>query len=107
MSEPKWQAIDDNTLGYDILSFKSGGEFPSRLMIEVKSSRQDPPCVIISRNEWMKAKQVGDSYLFHIWDVRADRLYEIGVDLIDPHVPTDQGEGHWKDVIVPLKAVRR
>jgi hypothetical protein len=106
-SEPKWQAIDDNTLGYDILSFKSGGEFPTNLLIEVKSSSRNPPSIIISRNEWMKAKQAGENYLFHICDVRADRLYECGVDLIDPHIPTDQGKGEWKDVTVPLRAVRR
>ena len=70
-AEPKWQAIDDNTLGYDILSFKEGGEFPARLLIEVKSSSRNPPAVIISRNEWIKANQAGDSYVFHFWDIRA------------------------------------
>jgi hypothetical protein len=105
-AEPKWQAIDDNTLGYDILSFKEGGEFPTRLLIEVKSSSRNPPAVIISRKEWIKAKQAGENYLFHVWDIRADRLYECGVDIIAPHIPNDQGKGEWTDVSVPISAVR-
>ena len=106
-AEPKWQAIDDNTLGYDILSFKEGGEFPTRLLIEVKSSSRNPPAVIISRNEWIKAIQAGDNYLFHVWDVRADRMYECGVDIIAPHIPEDQGKGEWANVSVPISAVQR
>jgi hypothetical protein len=105
-SEPKWQAIDDNTLGYDILSFKTGGEYPTHLLIEVKSSSRNPPCIIIARNEWVKAQQAGDNYLFHVWDVRADKLYECGVDVIAPHIPTDQGKGEWTNVLVPIRAVR-
>jgi Domain of unknown function (DUF3883) len=106
-AEPKWQAIDDNTLGYDILSFREGGEFPARLLIEVKSSSRNPPAVIISRNEWIKANQAGDSYLFHFWDIRADVLYECGVDVVAPHMPNDQGMGEWANVSVPIGAVRR
>src|ERR1044072_1713742 len=104
--EPKWQAIEDNTLGYDILSFKAGGEFPTQLLIEVKSSSRNPPTIIVSRNEWEQAKKAGDSYLFHIWDVRADRLYECGVETIRPHIPSDQGEGERTNVAVPIRAVR-
>jgi hypothetical protein len=104
--EPKWQAIEDNTLGYDILSFKTGGEFPTQLLIEVKSSSRNPPTIIVSRNEWERAKKAGDSYLFHIWDVRTDRLYECGVDAIRPHMPVDKGSGEWTNVAVPIRAVR-
>jgi hypothetical protein len=105
--EPRWQAIDDNTLGYDILSYKRDGEFPTNLLIEVKSSSRNPPAVIISRAEWIKAKQVGENYLFHVWDVRADRLYECGVETIEPHIPNDQGRGEWANVSVPIAAVRK
>lgn len=104
--QPKWQAIDDNTLGYDILSFKSGGEFPTQLMIEVKSSSHNPPTMVISREEWRKAKQVGENYLFHFWDVKADRLYECGVGVIDAHIPENRGLGEWKDVYIPVGAVK-
>ncbi len=104
--EPKWQAIEDNTLGYDILSFKTGGEFPTQLLIEVKSSSRNPPTIIVSRNEWEQAKKVGDNYLFHIWDVRANRLYECEVESIRPHMPTDQGDGEWANVAVPIRALK-
>jgi hypothetical protein len=71
------------------------------------SSSRNPPAVIISRNEWIKANQAGDSYLFHFWDIRADVLYECGVDVVAPHMPNDQGMGEWANVSVPIGAVRR
>lgn len=79
----------------------------NEVYVEQQTAAIAEACVIISRNEWMKAKQAGENYLFHIWDVRADKLYECGVDLINPHIPSDQGDGEWKDVTVPLRAVRR
>jgi Domain of unknown function (DUF3883) len=107
---PKWQSIDDNTLGYDILSYRaSGGEFPSNLLIEVKSSRQNPPVAIISRNECKKAEEAKDRYLFHVWHVKDGKpfkLYEWSYDMVAEHVPKDNGQGKWTDVAIPIKAIK-
>ncbi len=107
---PKWQSIDDNTLGYDILSYRPNtGEFPTNLLIEVKSSRQNPPVAIISRNECKKAEEAKDRYLFHVWHVKDGRPFKLYVwtfDQIAEHIPKDNGLGEWKDVAIPIKAVK-
>lgn len=108
-AKPKWQSIDDNTLGYDILSYRPGGEYPTNLLIEVKSSRQNPPVAIISRNECKKAEEARDRYIFHVWQIREGKPSQLHVwsyDQIAAHIPTDNGGGEWKDVAIPLRAIR-
>jgi hypothetical protein len=104
--EPKWQAIEDNTVGYDILSYRLGDGFPINRLIEVKSSSRDPPAVIISRDEWRKAKAAKESYFFHVWDVRADKMHEWSFDMISDHMPCNRGKGSWTSVEVPIKAIK-
>lgn len=110
-ANPQWKSLDDNTLGYDILSYRpSGGEFPLNLLIEVKSSSRDPPVAIISRDECIKAEKSRDRYIFHVWHVvdgKPDTLYVWSWDMIAGHIPKDCGKGTWTNVAIPLKAVKR
>jgi hypothetical protein len=103
--EPKWQAIDDNTVGYDILSYRPGKDYPTNLLIEVKSSSRNPPAVIISREEWKKAQEAQANFVFHVWDIRSNKLHEWTFDMIRNHIPFNKGEGKWTSVEVPLKAL--
>jgi len=103
--EPKWQAIEDNTSGYDILSYRPSDGFPTNLLIEVKSSSRNPPAIIISRNEWDKAQAAKENYIFHVWDVKANKLHEWSCDMISNHMPADNGKGTWTNVEVPLSAI--
>lgn len=105
--EPKWKAIDDNTVGYDILSYRPGKDYPTNLLIEVKSSSRNPPAVIISREEWKKAQEAKESYVFHVWDIRADKLHEWSFEMIRDHIPCNRGNGKWTNVEVPLSAVTK
>ncbi len=108
---PVWKSLDDNTLGYDILSYRpSGGEFPTNLLIEVKSSSRNPPVAIISREECDKAKKSKDRYIFHVWHVingKPDTLFVWSYDMIAEHIPTDCGKGTWTSVAIPLKAIKK
>lgn len=108
-ADPKWQSIDDNTLGYDILSYRPGEKgFPQNLLIEVKSSRQNPPVAIISRNEVKKAEASKDRYIFHVWHVKEGKPAHLHIwtyEQIAEHIPCDRGGGEWKDVSIPLRAV--
>ena len=105
--EPKWQAIDDNTVGYDILSYRLGAGFPTNLLIEVKSSSRNPPAVIISRDEWRKAQTAKDNYVFHVWDIGADKLHVWSFEMLEGHMPCNRGNGKWTSVEVPIKAITK
>lgn len=102
---PVWMAIDDNTAGYDILSYWPGDYGPRNKLIEVKSTIANPPSFILSRNEWEQARKFGDSFVFQIWVFAggAPRFFEKTVAEVAPHMPEDVGKGRWKNAMIPLK----
>ena len=100
--QPIWIAIEDNGAGYDTLSFDSGVIEPVSRLIEVKSSTQQPPMIILTRSEWEAAVQYGESYIFHVWTLPSKRLIEITVAEIARHIPHDQGHGLWNKVEIPI-----
>lgn len=103
---PRWVAIEDNTAGYDVLSFEPGEVAPVNRLIEVKSSVASPLRFYVTRNEWSKAVEFGDAYLFHVWDMTADppRLHTRTVEQVTPHIPIDQQKGVWATAVIPLAA---
>lgn len=103
---PRWVAVDDNTAGYDVLSYEQGEVAPVARLIEVKSSIASPLRFFVSRNEWRKAVEVGEAYLFHIWDMNAEppRLHLRTVAQVTPHIPADQEKGEWATAVIPLSA---
>lgn len=96
--EPRWMSVEDNGAGYDILSYAPGVTEPVNRMIEVKSSSQEPPRIIITRGEWESAIEYGEAYVFHIWRVGAAMPVEMNVASMKRHVPIDQGVGTWLKV---------
>jgi hypothetical protein len=104
--QPRWVAIDDNTAGYDILSYDQAHPSPRNRLIEVKSTIASPLRFYITRNEWEQALKYGDAYHFHIWDLAANppRLFERTVAEVLPHIPEDQAKGKWSTAEVPVGA---
>jgi hypothetical protein len=101
---PKWVAIDDNTVGYDVLSYRYLHGSLANLLIEVKSTVASPSRFIVSRNEWNVADQAGDAYVFHIWDMTKEPpiLHIRTVEQVRPHIPHDNEKGKWKDAEILL-----
>jgi hypothetical protein len=101
--EPVWIAIEDNTAGFDILSYRENAENNiEEIRIEVKSCTYNPTHFILTKNEWETALQYQRSYIFHIWNFEEDIFTEMTVNEIVSHVPTDNGDGDWKEVIINL-----
>lgn len=99
--EPKWMALEDNGLGYDILSYDlDAGQIVTRL-IEVKSTLSDT--IILTRGEWKNAASAASRTVFHVWRLPARALQEVPATAMEPHIPQDRGEGSWQDVAVTLK----
>lgn len=101
---PRWIGLDDNTKGYDVLSFEKKDGFIVNRLIEVKSTIASPLRFRVTRNEWDQADRSGDAYLFHIWDLNRDppALFVRTVEQVRPHIPSDNERGKWKDVEVPV-----
>ncbi len=103
--QPRWVAIDDNTAGYDVLSYDlAAGASPRNRLIEVKSTIASPLRFFVTRNEWEQALKFGDAYHFHIWDVSVTpaRLYERTALQVSPHIPEDQANGKWATATIPV-----
>ncbi|MFH2135701.1 MAG: DUF3883 domain-containing protein [Pseudomonadota bacterium] len=102
--EPRWMAIEDNTVGYDVLSYNPGQFGPLNKLIEVKSTIASPLRFFLTRNEWEQATKFGKAYVFHVWDMQKQPavLYEKTVEQIYPHVPQDNQKGMWKTALIPV-----
>jgi hypothetical protein len=104
--EPVWVAIEDNTLGYDVLSWqrdKTGAI--AEMPIEVKAHSPLHPRVLVTRNEWKAALRFRDRYTFHVWDLKHLSLAEYRPEAIQPHIPEDWGSGSWQVVSIPVPVV--
>jgi hypothetical protein len=95
LRSPIWVAVDDNTVGYDILSFARHDGREINRLIEVKTTNADVPRLFLSRNEWNTASQYGAAFEFHLWNFSNDTLTIFSVEDIRPHIPTDNGDGKW------------
>ncbi len=96
--DPIWVAIDDNTVGYDILSYVWHDEAEVNRLIEVKTTLSVPPRLFLSRNEWITAERYGAAFEFHLWDLKTQHLTIYTVDQIKAHIPADNGQGRWESV---------
>ena len=100
---PRWVALEDNSLGYDILSYdlEPEGAVVTRL-VEVKSRLANE--IYITRNEWENASGAPRRSVIHVWDLPEERLREYRVSDVAPHIPLDHGDGAWQDVRIALSA---
>lgn len=101
--EPKWVALDDNSQGYDVLSFdRVGSDDLQNKCIEVKACVYSPTHFLLTRNEWDFAEKHKAESAFHIWNLETEELKELRVEDMAKHIPTDHGNGRWENVAVVL-----
>jgi len=102
--ELEWAGLDDCLAGYDVLSYDPGKPAPTNRMIEVTSAIPSPLRFIVARNEWEQAQKLGTAYVFHVWDMQKPTpvLYERTIAQVARHIPTDNGDGRWLSVEIPL-----
>jgi len=95
--EPRWQAIESNVSGYDVLSVVAAGA-AQPLQIEVKGSsmRVKEANFFLSRNEWETALN-SEHYEFHLWLLHQQaKLLIVSATDLAPHIPADRSEGRWE-----------
>ena len=100
---PKWVAVEDNTVGYDILSYDPGLIEPVTRLIEVKSFKGRER-FFLSRNEWETAKKYGGAYSFHVWDLTNKRLRQRSVAEVNSSIPVDNPGGRWDVAVIDVNS---
>lgn len=95
---PKWQAIENNSDGYDLLSIVSKTD-DSILTIEVKASVQSVKSATfhVTRNEWEFARNAS-MHKFYVWaEVDKNPMFaSLSIEDLEPHIPVDKGQGSWE-----------
>jgi hypothetical protein len=105
---PKWVALEDNTAGYDILSYRMDPKGAiQRRLIEVKACSFGPMQFFLSRSEWDCAEHSPDAFVLHVWSLETLQLREIAVSELRMHMPQDHGRGNWTRVRVAVEDAGR
>ena len=106
--QPVWTAIEDNTAGYDIRSWRETGNDTGHSdrrwrpqYIEVKSSSHGE-AIYLTRNEWELAAERHRHWEMDVWIGNSGSPLVLGFDEIRPHVPCDQGQGEWQDAKISV-----
>lgn len=98
--EPTWVALNDNSLGFDIRSFRSvDGEWQP-LAVEVKSSVSSHLKFYISKNEVNLAIRMGRNYSLHYWSSEALLPRILNSNQIQENLPIEQGNGKWESILI-------
>lgn len=98
----KWVALEDNFIGYDILTYQKTINGWQKHYVEVKSSETGIFRFHLSYREAAVALRSPDNYSLHFWDTKSETLSELsGMELL-AHLPVDQGQGKWQEVLVTL-----
>lgn len=106
-TDPVWVGLDDNTAGYDVLSYEPAEPENTNKLIEVKSTMASPLRFYVTRNEWNQALKSRDAYFFHIWDMlqAPPKLYVRTVAQVEPHIPSDNDKGKWSNAEILVGGV--
>lgn len=105
---PKWVALEDNTLGYDIKSFDVSEYGPINKLIEVKSCSSDNMTVFLTWNEWKNALEYRQNYVFHIWFLPTKTLeYELSVSEVEPYILESTESTKWTTLEISLEKLKK
>lgn len=105
-SRPIWVSRKDSQAGFDIESVQSY-DCPDRKLIEVKATTSGS--IFVTRNEAKVCFRNKEIYFFHVWklnldDNRRSSLCTVTADEMMENFPSDQGDGCWQDVEIPIRS---
>lgn len=100
---PTWVSLEDNSLGYDILSWdRDSNAEVHALRIEAKAFRHRPGKFFLSRHEWEVAQSFASEFRFDIWCVDALERTQLSVDDVGAIVPIDKPGAKWQQLLVAV-----
>ena len=101
---PIWVAIEDNLAGYDIKSWRRTAEAADwkEHSIEVKSGLRG--AIYLSAREWRYALRHRANWEMQLW-AESGQPFVLTVELIEPHVPQDVGQGEWQSAKISVAAL--
>lgn len=98
--EPVWVALNDNSLGFDIRSYRQQDDDWVPFAIEVKSTSGSRFRFYLTRNEVNLATRMASNYALHFWASGSVAPLTFQASQITRHLPRDNGSGKWDSVVI-------
>lgn len=98
--EPSWVALNDNSLGFDIRSYRFHHDQWVPFPIEVKSTTGNKIRFYLTRNEADLAIRMKKLYALHFWMPTATSPLVFTSDEIGLNLPRENGKGNWQTLII-------
>ena len=98
--QPLLKSIDDETLGYDVLSFRSLSNELHEIYIEAKFSNNNQ--FFLTKNEWSAANKYKENYFIYFWDGVADLPKIIKFDELREYILDDKENSTWDKLIINI-----
>ena len=98
--EPRWVALDDNSLGFDIRSYRYFENEWVPFPIEVKSTVGSKVRFYLTRNEADLAFRMKKLYALHFWTPTATKPLVFNAEEIALNIPIENGRGSWQTLLI-------
>jgi len=98
--EPVWVALNDNSLGFDIRSYRHFENEWIPFAIEVKSTVTNRFRFYLTRNEANLAERMKSNYALHYWTQDSSTPLILSSSQVLTNLPKDQGFGRWDSTII-------
>ena len=95
---PLLMSIDNETLGYDILSFRKSSNDIYEIYIEAKFSNNNK--FFLTKNEWNAANKYLDNYFIYFWNNNFDKPKIISFEKLKQYILEDKEDSTWDKLII-------
>lgn len=92
---PQLVSIEDNSLGYDVLSYRLIDNKWKQIYIEVKFSQLNFVSFYLTRNEYERAKLAQENFYIYFWNKQLIEPQIFEYDFVLKNTPLDAGIGSW------------
>ena len=97
---PILRSIDDETLGYDILSFRKNSKDTYEIYIEAKFSNNNK--FFLTKNEWNAANKYMDNYFIYFWSEDFHEPKVISFAKLKLYILEDKENSTWDKLIISI-----
>ena len=98
--QPLLKSLDDETLGYDVLSFRKSENTIYEIYIETKFSSNNQ--FFLTKNEWSAAKKYKDNYFIYYWDGISSNPRIIKFEGLTNYILDDKENSTWDKLVINL-----
>lgn len=98
--DPLLKSIDNETLGYDIVSYRKSSNIEFEIYIETKFSNNNK--FYLTKNEWNAAKKYMKKYFIYFWSEGIDIPRIVAFEELKEFILDDKKNSTWDKLIISI-----